>query len=141
MYRDTGALDNGAPPLGPWLVLLCALLLVWTPASFALVASTLVESLPVRGAPVTAILAIRLVAAATGISAGLALAARRPGAPLLAKTAIVLSFAADLIAYLTPWFPSNRLPGTTPVYVAASLAYHAAWFAYLVRSKRVRSIW
>ena len=127
--------------LGPWLLLLCGLLLVWSPVSFALLASTLVESLPVRGFPVAAVLAARLVVVAFGIAAGLALTARRPGAVLLAKVALITSAVTDLVVYTTSWFPSNRVPGTTPLYVAASLAYHAAWLTYLFRSKRVRALW
>ncbi len=137
-------MDNAASaarPLGPWLLLLCALLLVWSPANFALVASTLVDSLSVRGWPVTAVLAFRVVVVGLGIAAGLALAGRRPGAVLLARAALIASLAADLVIYLTPWFPSNRLPGTTPIYVAASVAYHAGWLTYLFRSKRVRALW
>jgi len=45
----------------------------------------------------------------------------------------------DLVIYLSPYFPSNRMPGDAPLYVAASLAYHGAWLAYLFRSKRVRN--
>lgn len=131
---------GGARPLGPWLLLLCGLLLAWSPASFALVASTLVDSLPVRGWPVAALLAFRLLTAALGIAAGLAILGRRSGAVLLATIALCASLTADLVIDLTPWFPSNRLPGTTWIYVAASLAYHLAWLTYLFRSKHVRSL-
>jgi hypothetical protein len=33
------------------------------------------------------------------------------------------------------------MPGDTIYYVAASLAYHGAWLAYLWRSRRVRAIY
>lgn len=126
-------MDNGARPLGPWLLLLCGLLLAWSPASLALLASTLVDSLAVRGWPVASLLAFRLLTTAVGIAAGLALLWRRPGAVLLAKIALVASLTADLAAYTTPWFPSNRLPGTTWIYVTASVTYHLAWLTYLFR--------
>lgn len=127
-------------PLGPWLLLLCGLLLAWAPADFALVASTLVDSLAFRGPAVTLLLAFWLLAVATGIAAGLALLARRPAAVPLARLALWVSLASSLAIYLTPWFPNNRLPGTTPIYVGGSLAYHLGWLTYLYRSSRVRSL-
>jgi hypothetical protein len=57
----------------------------------------------------------------------------------MARLALVLSAATDVLVYTTPYLPSNRIPGDTPLYVAASLAYHGAWLAYLFRSKRVKS--
>jgi hypothetical protein len=45
----------------------------------------------------------------------------------------------DLFVYTTPFLPNNRLPGTTPIFVVASLTYYAIWIAYLSRSKRVRN--
>ena len=135
-------MDSQAPgrPLGPWLTLLCGLLLLWSPVSLALVASTLVDTLPVRPASVSAILGLRLLVAGLGIAAGLALLGRRPGAVRVTVAALVASLGADLLVYLTPWFPNNRLPGTTPLYVGASLTYHLGWLAYLSGSKRVRSL-
>ena len=40
----------------------------------------------------------------------------------------------DLVVYETAIFPNNRMPGDTPFYVAASLAYHLGWIIYLWRS-------
>jgi len=45
----------------------------------------------------------------------------------------------DLFVYSTPFVPNNRLPGTTPLFVIASLTYYAIWIAYLSRSKRVQN--
>jgi hypothetical protein len=124
---------SGTRPLGPWLLLLCALLLGWAPASFALTASTLVDSLAVRGVGVTAFLALRLLVVAVGIAAGLALLGRRPAARALAAGALCASLGTDLLDYLSGWFPSNRIPGTTWMYVTATLTYHLAWLTYLFR--------
>jgi hypothetical protein len=63
----------------------------------------------------------------------------QPGAVTLAKAALVASAAMDLFVYMTPYFPNNRVPGDTPLYVAATLAYHGAWLLYLTRSTRVRA--
>jgi hypothetical protein len=76
---------------------------------------------------------------AFGLAAGIALAMRRGPAVLMANTSLVLSAATDLLVYTTPYFPSNRMPGDTPLYVAASLTYHGLWLAYLFRSARVKN--
>jgi len=128
----------GRSGVGGWLLVLCLLLLVWQPLSIALVASGALDALAIRGLPLALIMLMRLGVAAVGIAGGLALVKRRPGAVSLAKAALVLSAAADLIVYTTPYFPSNRVPGTTPLYIAASIAYSAFWITYLTRSRRVR---
>ena len=120
------------------LLVLCVLLLVWQPLTLGLTASSVLDALPVRGLPLAIVLIVRIVAAALGIAAGLALIGRRPGAVALAKVSLVVSAATDLFVYLTPYFPSNRAPGDTTVVVVASLAYYAIWLTYLYRSKRVR---
>ena len=73
-----------------------------------------------------------------GVAAGLALINRRAGAVNLARAVLVVSAATDVFVYVTPYFPSNRGPGETPVFVAVSLVYYAVWIAYLSRSRRVR---
>ena len=47
--------------------------------------------------------------------------------------------AEGAVADTTPFLPNNRLPGTTPLFIIASLTYYAIWIAYLSRSKRVRN--
>ena len=126
--------------VGGWLLVLCALLLVWQPLSLGLVASSALDSLALQGWPLLLILLTRVVVAGLGIATGLALLGRRPGSVTLAKVALALSAASDLIVYTTPFFPSNRAPGQAPVYIAVSLAYSAIWIVYLIRSKRVRDI-
>ena len=128
-----------SPSVGGWLLVLCVLLLVWHPLSLGLAASSMLDRLPVRGLPFALVLMLRLIVTALGIAAGLALLARRGAAVALAKVALVASGATDLFVYLTPFYPNNRLPGDTIWYVAASLAYHFIWLAYLFRSTRVRS--
>jgi hypothetical protein len=124
--------------IGGWLLVLCALLLIWHPLNFGLVAAGALEALPLRGTPLALVLAARLLVAAVGIAAGIALLARRPAAVTLAIVALALSAAADLFTYTTSFMPSNRLPGDTGWYVAVTLLYHGAWLLYLVRSARVR---
>jgi hypothetical protein len=125
--------------VGGWLLLLCRLLIIVQPLSLAVTAAGALGAVAVRGAPVALILVLRLLVAALGVAGGRALQARRPGAVALAKAALVVSAATDLFVYTTPYFPNNRIPGDTVYYVVASLAYHAAWLLYLVRSRRVRN--
>ena len=122
-----------------WLLVLCALLLVWQPISLGLAASNALDALVVRGIPLALLLMVRLLVAALGIGAGLALLARRGAAVTLAKVALVASAATDLFVYSTPYYPSNRLPGDTVWYISTSLTYHGIWLMYLVRSTRVRN--
>jgi hypothetical protein len=122
-----------------WLLVLCLLLLIWQPLSLGLVASSVLDSLAGGGLPPVLILLTRLLVTGCGIGAGLALLGRRPGAVTLAKVSLALSAATDVFVYTTPFFPNNRAPGQTPIYIAVSLAYATAWFLYLSRSKRVRN--
>jgi uncharacterized membrane protein len=123
--------------IGGCLLVLCGLLLICQPISTGLVVSSVLGSLAIRGFPMAMIMLLRILATGFGIAAGLALLARRPGAVAIARLSLVASAVTDLIVYLTPYFPSNRAPGETPLYVLASLTYCAVWMIYLIRSKRV----
>ena len=127
------------PGIGGWLYVLCGLLLVWQPISTGLVASRMLGLLPVRGLPVAVVVILRLLATGFGVAAGLALLGLRPAAVAMTRISLAASAATDLIIYLTPYFPSDRFPGETPVYVLASLTYHGLWLGYLFRSKRVKA--
>jgi hypothetical protein len=128
-----------AEAVGGWLLLLCRLLVVFHPLSLAVTASGALGALSVRGTAVAPILIVRLVVVGFGMAAGRALQHVQPGAVTLAKAALLASAATDLFVYTTPYFPNNRVPGDTPLYVAATLAYHGAWLLYLTRSTRVRA--
>jgi len=118
---------------------LCALLLVGQPISTGLVASRMLGLLAIRGLPVALFVVLRLLATGFGVAAGLALMGRRPDAVAMTRISLAASAGIDLIIYLTPYFPNNRAPGETPVYVLASLTYHGLWLGYLFRSKRVKA--
>ena len=127
--------------VGGWLLLLCRLLVVFHPLALAVTASNALGALPARGTAVGLILILRLIVVGFGMAAGRALQQVQPGAVTLARAALVASAATDVFVYTTPFFPNNRPPGDTPLYVAATLAYHSAWLAYLYRSRRVRAIY
>ena len=130
------SVKHGAPR--GWLLVLCVLLLVWQPASLGLVASSVLDALAIRGLPLALVLVTRVLVAAFGIAAGLALLGRRAGAVTMAKVSLAASAATDVFIYTTPFFPNNRPPGDTALVVVASLAYYGAWMTYLFRSRRVK---
>lgn len=129
--------DRGGRP-GGWLLVLCFFLAIWQPVNLAMAASSALMALPVRGLPLALVLAARVVVTAGGIASAIAIYHRHPGATTMAKVALVLSSGVELFVYSTPYFPNNRLPGDTVLYIAWSLAFHGAWLAYLFRSVRVR---
>jgi hypothetical protein len=119
-------------------LVLCLLLLVGQPLSLAFGLSAAIGALPIRGLPLAGVIVARLLVAAIGVGAGLALFALRPGSTRMAQWSLGISAAMDTFVDTTPYYPHNRLPGLTPVVVAASIAYYAIWFTYLVRSTRVK---
>jgi hypothetical protein len=122
-----------------WLLVLCALLLVWQPLNLGLTVAGLVDELALRGPGLAVILLARLLAAGLGIAAGLSLVQLKPGAVTMAKASLAFSAIVDGIVYATPYSPNNRPPGDATIILIASLIYYGAWFAYLARSKRVQA--
>jgi hypothetical protein len=125
--------------LGGWLLVLILLLLLWQPLSLGLVASGALRSLTLRGLPLALILALRLIAVAFGIAAGLALLGRRAAAVTMARVSLLASAATDVVVYATPYFPNTRPPGDATIVLAVSMVYYCTWLLYLARSKRVRN--
>ncbi len=139
----TGSLnhrDASDARVSGWLRLLCGLLMWWEPLMFAMVAAGAFNAIGVRGTPVVLVLLARTVAAALCVAAGRALLDQRPSGPALAKVAVALSAAIHVFAYVTSYFPSNRLPGDTPLYVGATLIYYGGWYLYLSRSAQVAAL-
>jgi hypothetical protein len=119
--------------------MLCALLLVWQPLNLGLTASHAVHVLAIRGLPLALLLAGRIVVAGLGIAAGISILRHAPSAISITKVALLLSAAFDVLVYTTPYYPNNRLPGDTALFVGGSLVYYGIWLAYLSRSRRVRA--
>jgi hypothetical protein len=111
---------------------------VWEPLQFAVAASTGIESVRVRGAAVAVILLVRGSVTAFGAAAGIAIVRRRQAAIRMTIAALVAAAAVDLFIELTPFFPTNRIPGDAPLYAAASALFYGAWVVYVMRSSRVR---
>ena len=131
--------QTGPVGVGGWLLVLCAVLLVWAPLNLALAGANALSALSFRGFPLAVMLSIRIIVAAIGIAAGIALAARRGPAVLLAKSSLILSAATEILVSSTTYFPGNRMPGDTAFYIAGTLGFLGGWFAYLVWSTRVRN--
>jgi hypothetical protein len=128
------------PPIRGWLLVLSRVLLVWEPLEFAVAASGAFNAIAVRGLPIVLVLGMRLIATALSVAAARSLSSRSPGSLTLAVAALGLTGATRLFAYLTPWFPSNRLPGQTLLYVLLTLAFYGGNLAYLAWSKQARAL-
>jgi hypothetical protein len=86
------------------------------------------------------ILVGRVMAAALGVAAGIALLGRQPGGVKLARLSLVASAVLDGIVYFAPSFPTSRAPGEGPWWMAAGIVYYGAWLIYLGRSRRVHAL-
>ncbi len=122
-----------------WLLLFCLLLTVWEPLTLGLLASNVLPRILDRPAAV-AILIVRLAVTGLGVAAGIALAAGRPHGVAMAKLSLVLSIVTLVLILWTPYFPRNAVPGSEGQTLILSLAYNAAWYAYLERSEQVRQL-
>src|SRR5262249_20662090 len=120
-----GSNGTSAEPegVGGWLLILCRLLIVYQPVTTALSADSALRSLSMRGPGLVVAILVRLAVTGFTVAAGMALTNRAPGAVKLAAAALVTSAACDVFIYTTPYYPNNRPPGDTPLYVAASLLY------------------
>jgi hypothetical protein len=87
---------SGRAGVGGWLLLLSRLLIVWHPLTLAIAAMGALDAIAVRGAPVVAVLVLRIIVTAVGVAAGIALSNRHAGAVTLAKIALISSGATDL---------------------------------------------
>ena len=124
--------------IGGWLLVLCGCLAVWQPLKLAAVAIASIAALPIRGWPLGALLVTRIAIAALGLGAVISIFDRKPIALPMTKAALLLSGTMELFVYSTSFFPNNRLPGTTPFYIAWAVLFHGGWLLYLLRSARVR---
>jgi hypothetical protein len=121
-----------------WLIVLCLVLLVWQPLQFALAAAAGIEAVRVRGTAVVLVLLVRGGVTAFGAAAGVAIVRRRQAAIRMSITALIAAAVVAVFVELTPFFPTNRIPGDAPLYAAASAVFYGGWVLYVARSSRVR---
>jgi hypothetical protein len=122
------------PPARPrrWLTLgLGAYLLVGEPVRFAVVAAAALSRVLDHGLPAIALLLYRVVVTGVGLTAGRHLLTH--GDPALARVFLVANAVAVALTLLTPYFPSNRVPGTKLPELLVIIALHAVAYAWLLR--------
>jgi hypothetical protein len=123
-----------------WLFLLCLILTVWNPASLALRLTSSVVNLSSTSTLTLLFLAVRLVITSIGVAAGISLVMRRPWAVQLTKIALIL-FGAEAVVRLSTRVGLSEAPPGTRLPLAIVLVLHnAAWYAYLHKSRRVRTL-
>ncbi len=107
-------LEPSPPPSRlPVLVMVAvALLLVWTPVSLAVVTSTSWPRLARYGAPAWLLLAVRMLVTGLGIVAARWILDRDARGLAAASRCLLASSAIAIAVGLTPYFPSNAVPGT-----------------------------
>jgi hypothetical protein len=123
-----------------WLFLLCRILIVYEPVVLALTLAPIVSSIAIRGWLVVFMLVARLLVAALGVAAGLALRDVRPHAVTLARVSLIASLVMGLLVLNTRILPSNRVPGDDELYSLVLIAHHGAWLVYLQRSRQVKRL-
>jgi hypothetical protein len=131
--------ETGPEGIGGWLLALGVLLVVVHPLALAFGASAALSSIATRGWPAIMVLVARMAARGVGVAAGIALLFRRDAAIALVKVSLISTAATELFVIATPYYPSNRVPGDEPLYIAVTLAYYGVWMTYLFRSRRVRN--
>lgn len=120
------------------LVLLAIILAAWEPLNLALFVAPRVSSIAMRGWEAVALVVARVLVAALGIAAGMALWRRAPGAVPLASAALVLSALAAAVTLGTSILPTNLPPGDAPFWIALVAIHNGAWLVYLRSCRTLR---
>jgi hypothetical protein len=123
-----------------WIALLCVVLLVWQPVSFAVEAAAALPTLGMRGLAGTLELGAHGLAAALSVAAGWALWQASPAGPMLARVAVIAAAAGGVQSLYWSVLPSNVFPSDRLPLASLIVAHAAVWLLYLKRSKRVRRI-
>jgi hypothetical protein len=127
--------------LPPLAILLTFLLVVWEPLSFALTASSALSRLVGYGVPAVLLLGYRGFVVGLGIAAGRALWTVQPLGPRLGQWWAVLHAVGDVLTLSTPFFPSNRVPGTKGWSLALLIVLDVLCWTWLRYSPRVRGVY
>lgn len=116
----------GLPVLG-----IIGLLLIWNPLTLALVAATAWPRLARYGLPAWALLGVRMSIAALGLVAARWVLERDPRGARAAAASFLANAGMAVILGLTPFFPSNYVPGTKWPSVAFTVTMNVglAWYA------------
>jgi hypothetical protein len=123
-----------------WLLVLCAVLLLWRPLDFAMELPLTLPSLGMRGIAGGAELLLHGAVAVLAVAAVRALAGALPNGPTLAAAALVASAGASIQSLFWSALPTQVVPGSELPLAAFSTVHALAWLLYLKRSRRVRAI-
>jgi hypothetical protein len=127
--------------VGGWLLLLCFILTVWNPATLALRLSAAAANLASETSLSIVSLAARLIMTSMGMAAGLALIRRRSSAVPFTKVVLVLFALEGAVRLSTRIDLSDNPPGTRLPMALLLIVHNAAWFFYLQKSRRVRTVY
>jgi hypothetical protein len=124
----------------PWLMLLCAYLLVWVPLNFAALATRSLPSIDSRGAAAAVELVAHAVSAALCAAAGWMLSGRNPAGIQFGLAALAMQVAVTIQALWTSTLPRDVAPGVALPLALFSIVHASGWALYLSRSRRLR-VW
>ena len=124
-----------------WLLVLCALLFIWEPLRLAAEFSGSIGTIAMRGPVAIAELVAHAAAAALAVAAAWALWNLNPAAPQIAIIALVLSAAVSVQSLYWSSLPHQTAPGERLPSAVLAVLHACAWIAYLLRSRRVRTIY
>ena len=123
-----------------WLLVLCAVLILWRPFDFVFELLQSLPSLGMRGAPGAIELLFHGLVAAISVAAVRALSSRLPVAPALAAVALIGSAVATVQTLYWTALPHQTIPGTEALLSTIAVAHAALWLIYLKRSRQVRAM-
>ena len=123
-----------------WLLVLCAVLILWRPFDFVFELLQSLSSLGMRGAPGALELLFHGLVAAISVAAVRALSSRLPVAPALAAVALIGSAAATVQTLYWTALPQQTIPGTEALLSTIAVVHAAIWLIYLKRSRQVRAM-
>jgi len=123
-----------------WLVLLCAVLLLWQPLNFAVEAASSLTTLGMRGVIGVLELVVHGAVAAVSAAAGWALWQASPGGPKLARAAVIAIAVVGVQSLYSTALPSSVFPADRLPLAILTVAHSAVWLAYLRRSARIHAL-
>jgi hypothetical protein len=120
-----------------WLLLLCLVLFVWAPVSFAAEVSATLSTIDMRGTPAVVELLGHGLVAALSVAGAWALWNASPVGPSLAAIALIGMGIAGVQSLYWSVLPRNTFPDDKLPLAVLAVAHSAAWLVYLRRSRRV----
>jgi hypothetical protein len=119
-------------------VILAAVLLLWQPFTFAVIAGRALPSLGFRGWIAIVELLAAGVVAALSVAAAWSLWSRAPHGVAMARLALILAAARGVQSLYWTRLPSDVIPGTQALLATIIIAHAALWLVYLSLPRRAR---